>query len=72
MSSSRIPAFYQLSVEERRLKLVEVLGLSVEDAAVLADDGLPLEIADILRKSYRICSALWIVEDARVRIRSGD
>ena len=31
MSSSRIPAFYQLSVEERRRKLAEALGLGAAD-----------------------------------------
>jgi len=49
MSSSRIPAFYQLSVEERRQKLAEALGLTDEEMATLtAADALPLEIADIM------------------------
>ncbi|HEV7732493.1 MAG TPA: hydroxymethylglutaryl-CoA reductase, degradative [Candidatus Binatia bacterium] len=49
MSSSRIPAFYQLTVDERRQKLAEALGLSADEVATLtAADALPLEIADIM------------------------
>ncbi len=49
MSSSRIPAFYDMSVDERRQKLAEALGLSAEDVDVLAAaDALPLEIADTM------------------------
>ncbi len=49
MSSSRIPAFYQLTVDERRQKLAEALGLTAEEVATLtAADALPLEIADIM------------------------
>src|SRR5262245_36311447 len=49
MSSSRIPAFYQMTVAERRQKLAEVLGLSADDRRVLeAADALPLEVADIM------------------------
>jgi hydroxymethylglutaryl-CoA reductase len=49
MSKSRIPAFYLLSVEERRRKLTEALDLSREDVEVLsAADALPLDVADIM------------------------
>ncbi|HZP41244.1 MAG TPA: hydroxymethylglutaryl-CoA reductase, degradative [Candidatus Binatia bacterium] len=49
MSSSRIPAFYQLSVEERRRKLVEALDLTPEEAeALAAADALPVEVADTM------------------------
>jgi hydroxymethylglutaryl-CoA reductase len=49
MSSSRIPAFYKLSVEERQQKLGETLGLSRDEMDVLtAHDALPLETADIM------------------------
>src|SRR5258706_34828 len=49
MSSSRIPAFYRMTVEERRQKLAETLGLSPDDRAVLeAADALPLDVADIM------------------------
>jgi hydroxymethylglutaryl-CoA reductase len=49
MSSSRIPAFYRLTVDERRQKLAEALGLSPDDRAVLeAADALPLDVADIM------------------------
>jgi hydroxymethylglutaryl-CoA reductase len=49
MSSSRIPAFYTLSVEERQQKLGEALGLSRAEMDVLtAHDALPLETADIM------------------------
>jgi len=49
MSSSRIPAFYKLSVEERQRKLGETLGLTDEEMEVLtAHDALPLETADIM------------------------
>jgi hydroxymethylglutaryl-CoA reductase len=49
MSSSRIPAFYRMSVEERQQKLGETLGLSPGEMDVLmAHDALPLETADIM------------------------
>jgi len=49
MKSSRIPAFYRLTVEERRQKLAAALGLSPDDRAVLeAADALPLDVADIM------------------------
>jgi len=49
MSTSRIPAFYQLSVEERRRRLAEVLDLSPADVeALTAPDALPLDVADIM------------------------
>jgi hydroxymethylglutaryl-CoA reductase len=49
MTNSRIPAFYQLTVEERRRRLGEALGLSAEEMGVLsAADALPLEVADIM------------------------
>src|SRR5215813_10524257 len=49
MSSSRIPAFYQLSVAERREKIAEALGLDAKDReALTAADALPLEVADIM------------------------
>lgn len=49
MSSSRIPAFYRLSVEERRQKLAEALGLGQAELEVLsATNALPLDVADIM------------------------
>jgi hydroxymethylglutaryl-CoA reductase len=49
MSSSRIPAFYRMTIDERRQKLAEALGLSADDRAVLeAADALPLDVADIM------------------------
>ncbi|MFN8543900.1 MAG: hydroxymethylglutaryl-CoA reductase, degradative [Candidatus Binatia bacterium] len=49
MSNSRIPAFYRLSVQERRQKIAEALQLSDEDIATLtAADALPLEVADMM------------------------
>src|SRR5262249_15446037 len=49
MTSSRIPAFYQLSVEERQQRLVDALGLTDEEVATLvAADALPLDAADIM------------------------
>jgi hydroxymethylglutaryl-CoA reductase len=49
MSSSRIPAFYRMSVEERQQKLGEALGLSRDEMDVLtAHDALPLEAADLM------------------------
>jgi len=49
MSSSRIPAFYKMTVDERRLKLAEVLDLSADEQAVLAGENpLPVDIADIM------------------------
>jgi hydroxymethylglutaryl-CoA reductase len=49
MSSSRIPAFYQLPIEERRQKLAEAIDLSPADVDVLsAADALPVEVADTM------------------------
>src|SRR3989454_9690159 len=49
MSSSRIAAFYRLTVEERRRKLAEALDLSpAEVHALEAADALPLDVADIM------------------------
>src|SRR5213594_262371 len=49
MSSSRIAAFYRLTVEERRRKLAEALDLSpAEVQALQAADALPLDVADIM------------------------
>ena len=49
MSSSRIAAFYRLTVNERRRKLAEALDLSpAEIQALEAADALPLEVADIM------------------------
>ena len=50
MSSSRIPAFYRLTVEERRRKLAEALEpRPADDRGVLeAADALPLDVADIM------------------------
>jgi hydroxymethylglutaryl-CoA reductase len=49
MSSSRIAAFYRLTVEERRQKLAEALGLGPADVeALTAADALPIEVADIM------------------------
>ena len=49
MSSSRIKAFYRLTVEERRQKLAEALDLSPGEVEALnAADALPLEVADIM------------------------
>src|SRR5207248_1280298 len=49
MSSSRIAAFYRLTVKERRQKLAEALDLSpAEIQALEAADALPLEVADIM------------------------
>jgi hydroxymethylglutaryl-CoA reductase len=49
MSNSRIPAFYRLSIEERRQKLADTLGLTAEEMATLeAADALPVEVADTM------------------------
>src|SRR6266478_280423 len=49
MSSSRIAAFYRLTVEERRRKLAEALDLSpAEVEALESADALPLDVADIM------------------------
>src|SRR5262249_5669596 len=49
MSSSRIPGFYELSVDDRRRKLADSAGLTAEDMEVLAaPDALPFEIADTM------------------------
>jgi hydroxymethylglutaryl-CoA reductase len=49
MTSSRIPAFYQLNVEERQRRIVEALGLTDEEVATLvATDALSLDTADIM------------------------
>src|SRR5437867_12530037 len=49
MSSSRIAAFYRLTVEEGRRKLAAALDLSpAEVQALEAADALPLDVADIM------------------------
>src|SRR3989441_3115899 len=49
MSSSRIAAFYRLTVAERRRKLAEALDLSAAEVQALeAADALPLDVADIM------------------------
>jgi hydroxymethylglutaryl-CoA reductase len=49
MSSSRISAFYRLSIDERRKKLAEALDLTpAEVEALTAADALPLDVADIM------------------------
>ncbi len=44
--NSRIPGFYKLSVEERLKKVAEFSNLSEEDAKILLEKGLSLEVAD--------------------------
>jgi hydroxymethylglutaryl-CoA reductase len=49
MSSSRIPAFYELTVDERRQKLAQALGLTSEEMTILSSpDALPFEVADTM------------------------
>jgi len=49
MASSRIPAFYKMTVEERRRRLAEVLALTPEEEASLAgEQSLPLDVAEIM------------------------
>ena len=49
MSSSRIPSFYRLTVEERRQKLAEATELSAAEIETLAAaDALPLDVADTM------------------------
>jgi hydroxymethylglutaryl-CoA reductase len=49
MSSSRIAAFYRLSIEERRRKLAEALDLTPAEMETLtAADALPLDVADMM------------------------
>jgi hydroxymethylglutaryl-CoA reductase len=49
MSSSRIPAFYRLTVDERRARLAELAGLSPDDRRVLeAADALSMDAADLM------------------------
>jgi hydroxymethylglutaryl-CoA reductase len=49
MVNSRIAAFYRMSVEERRQKLAEALGLTAAEVEALrVPDALPLEVADIM------------------------
>ena len=49
MSSSRIPAFYQLTIEERRRKLADALGLTEAEVHELSvADALPAEVADTM------------------------
>jgi hydroxymethylglutaryl-CoA reductase len=43
--SSRLPGFYQLSVKERRARLIAAAGLDVEAAEAVIAAGLPLDTA---------------------------
>lgn len=46
MSTSRLPGFFRLSVEERRLRLFGRAGADSDRAAISSDGGLSLEAAD--------------------------
>ena len=46
MTSSRIPGFYNLTMEERRAKLAEASHLSPEDLFPFTTGGLSAESAD--------------------------
>jgi hydroxymethylglutaryl-CoA reductase len=49
MSGSRIPGFYEFSLEERRRKLADSTGLTAAEMEVLAaPDALPFEVADMM------------------------
>ena len=49
MSSSRIPAFYDLSIDQRRQKIGDLLALSADEMTTLrAADALPLEVAETM------------------------
>jgi hydroxymethylglutaryl-CoA reductase len=49
MRSSRIPAFYKMSVTERRQRLEEVLALTPEEQAwLVGEQSLPLDVAEIM------------------------
>jgi hydroxymethylglutaryl-CoA reductase len=49
MASSRIPAFYKMTVAERRQRLTEVLALNSDEVASLAgEQSLPLDVAEIM------------------------
>ncbi len=47
VETSRIPGFYNLSIDERRRKIAELTGLSEDETSLLSKEGnLSLEIAD--------------------------
>jgi len=46
MTSSRIPGFYKLSIEQRERLLSEQLGLGVDALAALGQGGISLDVAD--------------------------
>src|SRR5439155_6171 len=53
MSTSRIPAFYQLTVEERRRRLAEALDLSAADVEALTAAAAPGDVEVRLVRSPR-------------------
>src|SRR5216117_1990845 len=73
MSSSRIAAFYRLTVEERRRKLAEALDLSpAEIQALEAADALPLEVADIVVENAVATFALPFGVALNFQVNGGD
>ena len=60
--SSRLPNFYDLTLEQRLEKIVQIAGLGAGAKATLrGDDGLSLEQADYMIESVR--SALEKLKD---------
>jgi hydroxymethylglutaryl-CoA reductase len=73
MTSSRIPAFYQLTVEERQRRIVEALGLTDEEVSTLvAADALPLDTADIMVENAVATFALPFGVGLNFRINAHD
>src|SRR5262245_2228658 len=73
MTSSRIPAFYQLTVEERQQRIVEALGLTDEEVSTLvAADALPLDTADIMVENAVATFALPFGVGLNFRINADD
>ena len=73
MTSSRIPAFYQLSVEERQRRIVEALGLTDEEVSTLvAADALSLDTADIMVENAVATFALPFGVGLNFRINGRD
>src|SRR5262249_3251038 len=73
MPSSRIPAFYQLSVEERQQRIVDALSLTDDEGDTLvAADALPLDAADIMVENAVATFALPFGVGLNFQINSQD
>lgn len=72
MANSRIPAFYKLSLDERRSKLGESTGLSTDAFSTYASEGLTAEAADHMIENVVGTFALPLGIGLNFQVNGGD